>query len=180
MRLEKILGFHVLRIVGPKISLIFDNVDNHKHIIDSKVLSRCLDRVDDWSEECALNNRRVWLLVFGVLIHDSDQEVGLNSLEDSDAELEGLTMRKFIGELIDFGRGRGLSQSSNSVKEVFLGDKDDFVQGLEPDLPVCDGFASIEGSKIEFVACKGCRHKVRHMVDVIHSMLSPEEKIHAA
>ncbi|KAK8708849.1 hypothetical protein V6N13_059885 [Hibiscus sabdariffa] len=77
-------------------------------------------------------------------------------------------MRKFIGELIDFGRGRGLSQSSNSVKEVFLGDKDDFVQGLEPDLPVCDGFASIEGSKIEFVACKGCRHKVRHMVDVIH------------
>ncbi|KAK8991875.1 hypothetical protein V6N11_044773 [Hibiscus sabdariffa] len=70
LRAEKFEGVRVLRMSGSSVLLIFNNIENRWQVKERDVLSTWFDRVSKLCEDdSSFENRRVWVSVFGVLIH---------------------------------------------------------------------------------------------------------------
>ncbi|KAL4326071.1 hypothetical protein GQ457_11G031760 [Hibiscus cannabinus] len=110
LRMEKVLGVHVMRLAGPRVLLIFDSIEVRQQMMDSGVLDRWFSLVVDWSTEgSALECRRAWISVFGVPVHawSRDTFERLVSHWGSVILLEEAT-----AEPSSFERGRVLVESS--------------------------------------------------------------------
>ncbi|KAL4369087.1 hypothetical protein GQ457_05G024400 [Hibiscus cannabinus] len=110
LRMEKVLGVHVMRLAGPRVLLIFDSIEVRQQMMDSGVLDRWFSLVVDWSAEgSALECRRAWISVFGVPVHawSRDTFERLVSHWGSVILLEEAT-----AEPSSFERGRVLVESS--------------------------------------------------------------------
>ncbi|KAK9007149.1 hypothetical protein V6N11_050982 [Hibiscus sabdariffa] len=70
LRVEKFEGVRVLRMSGSSVLLIFYNIESRRKVKERDVLSTWFDRVSEWCEDgSSLENRRVWVSVFGVPVH---------------------------------------------------------------------------------------------------------------
>ncbi|KAL4368431.1 hypothetical protein GQ457_05G036100 [Hibiscus cannabinus] len=110
LRMEKVLGVHVMRLAGPRVLLIFDSIEVRQQMMDSGVLDRWFSLVVDWSAEgSALECRRAWISVFCVPVHawSRDTFERLVSHWGSVILLEEAT-----AEPSSFERGRVLVESS--------------------------------------------------------------------
>ncbi|KAK8562395.1 hypothetical protein V6N12_010476 [Hibiscus sabdariffa] len=62
---------------------------------------------------------------------------------------------------------------------VSHGDQVEHISGLEPDVSMGDGLTLDESSRIEYLAYNVSKGKVRHLSNIIQSLLSLEKKIRA-
>ncbi|KAK8525055.1 hypothetical protein V6N12_029903 [Hibiscus sabdariffa] len=75
LRSDNMVGFHMMRISGDTVLLIFYDVDVRSQMLASDSRSKWFDRVVEWNEEdCAMGCRRVWISIFGVSIHAWSRE----------------------------------------------------------------------------------------------------------
>ncbi|KAK8684061.1 hypothetical protein V6N13_040098 [Hibiscus sabdariffa] len=68
MRAEGINEASVMRICGNRVLIIFDSIEERDRIVSSGVMSTWFERLENWKSTCGMEQRRVWLSVYGVPI----------------------------------------------------------------------------------------------------------------
>ncbi|KAL4333971.1 hypothetical protein GQ457_07G010370 [Hibiscus cannabinus] len=165
MRAEEINEASVMRVTGNRVLIIFDSIEDRDCIVSSGMMSTWFERVENWKSTCGMEQRRVWLSIYGVPIHAWKK--------DTFEQITAIGVRVFEAEL--FLRGPRVSRVAQEDRsDGSNSDSEDMMANSAAKSRV-GPVVPYKGTAVDVIMYRGSRRKVQLLNDVIRSVQSPAE-----
>ncbi|KAK9010345.1 hypothetical protein V6N11_036856 [Hibiscus sabdariffa] len=99
---DQIRGFHLMRLSGSRVLLIFQDIQVRSRVVELSALDNWFESVLVWSPRACKSNQRVWLTMYGIPVHAWVDRTFENIPSIWDLEVEG---ENFEVRIVETDRG---------------------------------------------------------------------------